>query len=381
MNLLGSNPKSLVKSVLLHNNPLYVQFYITARCNLACEQCNVIYANADQEEVDLEKIKRIAKNLSKIGTSIVLLTGGEPFIRKDLPEIVKIFIDAGIHPRLQTNGLASDESLRQVVTYGANDISISLDTLEPPLQDKINGGFRDSWARAIDRISFINSNFPSSSFCALGTVFAPSNFRQIPKVIKFATEIGWWTSIVPAHQTSSKHPRSFSTFDPSLVFSPYQYEEVEKILDEIRILKKQGFKIYDSEEYLSDILRFIRKEPIKWRRRNDNKCDAPNLYFAIQPNGDMAVCCDYRLNKPMKVYDDEFVEYYLRGEAAKSSEETVTSCQGCMYGSFPEITISSRFLKPMIHRGILFSKKSKRNIIPMSFEAMQKLAENIKNDR
>jgi len=380
MGFFETSKFSLMNSVLLHNSPLYVQFYTTARCNLKCEQCNVIYANADQEELTLDKIKLLAKNLKRIGTSIVLLTGGEPFIRKDLPEIAKIFIDEGIHPRLQTNGLANDESLIKLVNYGANDISISLDTLDSRLQDSINGGYTDSWKRAINRISFINNNFPDSSFCALGTVFAPSNFRNIPKVIKFATKIGWWTSIVPAHQTSSKHPRSFSTYDPTLVFSPYLYEEVDEILDEIRNLKKQGFNIYDSEEYLSDISRYIKKEPIRWRRRNNNNCDAPNLYFAIQPNGDMAVCCDYRLNNPVKVYEPNFIEYYLRGRAMESAQQTVSSCPGCMYGSFPEITISSRYLEPMLQRFFLFTFEKKRRLVKMSEQEMLDLAEKINNE-
>ena len=37
---------TLAKAVLLKDSPVYVQFYITARCNLTCNQCNIIYANA-----------------------------------------------------------------------------------------------------------------------------------------------------------------------------------------------------------------------------------------------------------------------------------------------------------------------------------------------
>jgi len=103
--------KPLAASVLTHQQPLYVQYYVTARCNLRCQQCNIIYANGDQEECTLEQAKGIAKNLAAIGTSIVLLTGGEPFARADLPEIAKAFIDEGVHPRLQTNGFASDDAL------------------------------------------------------------------------------------------------------------------------------------------------------------------------------------------------------------------------------------------------------------------------------
>ena len=41
---------TLARAALLQNVPVYVQFYITARCNLTCQQCNIIYANSDVRE-------------------------------------------------------------------------------------------------------------------------------------------------------------------------------------------------------------------------------------------------------------------------------------------------------------------------------------------
>ena len=364
----------LAKSVLTHNQPLYVQYYVTARCNLRCEQCNVIYANADQEEATTSQAMQIAENLAEIGTSMVLLTGGEPFIRKDLPEIAKGFVQNGIHPRLQTNGLASDEALRSVVEIGAHDISISLDSLIPTNQDMINGGYSDSWLRAIDRVSFINNNFPKDSFCAFGCVLSPHNFREIPSIIKFASHLGWWVSLVPAHQTSPHTPRSFSTYDPTMVFRPDQYAEVESVLSEVKALKNEGFNIYDSEEYLSDILRFIRREPLDWRRRNGGECDSPNLYFAIQPNGDMAVCCDYRLPERISTFSEDFPRRYQSREPHKLASPSTKACSGCMYGSFPEISVSARYLRPMLHRATLFLKDQTRSLNPLSTEEIVELA-------
>ena len=34
----------LARSILTRDHPVYVQFYVTARCNLECEQCNIIYS-------------------------------------------------------------------------------------------------------------------------------------------------------------------------------------------------------------------------------------------------------------------------------------------------------------------------------------------------
>lgn len=354
MGFFEGGVSKLALSALTKDYPAYVQFYVTARCNLTCEQCNIIYANADQEECTTEQAIKIAENLAKIGTSVVLLTGGEPFVRKDIVKIAKAMIDHDIHPRLQTNGLASRKQLEEMISIGAHDISISLDSILPDIQDEINGGFKMSWERAINTISIVNELFPINSFCALGCVLAPKNIKHITSVIKFATAIGWWVSLVPAHQTETSEPRSFSTFDKNLRFSLDQYDEIKQVLEDVKILRDEGFNVYDSDEYLDDIYRFLTNQPIQWRRRNGGLCDSPNLYFAIQPNGDMSVCCDYRLPESYPVYDEDF-PYKYRSEIIRDKTTAITSaCSGCMYGSFPEISISARFFIPMFRRAKLF---------------------------
>jgi MoaA/NifB/PqqE/SkfB family radical SAM enzyme len=345
----------LAVSALTKDAPVYVQFYVTARCNLACEQCNVIYANADQEECTTEQAWRIAENLAKIGTSIVLLTGGEPFVRKDLCEIAQAMIANGIHPRLQTNGLATPRQLEKMVQVGAHDISVSLDSVVPSLQNTINGGFNRSWMQAMSTIALINTTFPEDSFCALGCVIAPRNLEHVTSVIRFATEIGWWVSLVPAHQTSIARPRSFATFDEALKFPAERYGRVREVLDSVKDLRNAGLNVYDSDEYLDDIYRFIVGEPVRWRRRNGGLCDSPNLYFAITPNGEMEVCCDYRLDQSYPVFAPEFLMWYRSSILREEVEGFTRNCSGCMYGSFPEITISARFLAPMLRRARLFA--------------------------
>ena len=57
----------LAQSLITKNSPAYVQYYITARCNLACEQCNIIYADADSPEMSLPQIQAMAQNMAQIG--------------------------------------------------------------------------------------------------------------------------------------------------------------------------------------------------------------------------------------------------------------------------------------------------------------------------
>src|ERR1700689_192082 len=76
---------ALARSLVTKTSPAYVQFYITARCNLACEQCNIIYADANAQEMNIDQIRMMAQNMADIGVCIVLLIGGEPFVPRIFP--------------------------------------------------------------------------------------------------------------------------------------------------------------------------------------------------------------------------------------------------------------------------------------------------------
>lgn len=373
---------TLARSTLFADTPVYVQFYVTARCNLSCVQCNIIYSNADLNECNLDQIKNIADNLAKVGTSIVLLTGGEPFSRKDLPQIIKTFIDRGIHVRMQTNGLANEEMIHEVIENGGNDISISLDSLIPETQEWINGGIQGSWHRAIRAISLFTKYLPpKGSFASLGCVLQKKNMKDIEDVIKFGTKIGWYTSLVPIHITNKLNPRGFCTFDQELQFQPSDYDYIDSLLSNVQNMRNQGYLLYDSDEYLSNIRLFIKKQPLTWREKHNGVCDSPNLYFVILPNGDFAPCCDWRLeDNSVPVYSSDFSKIYKSKTFRKTVHSITDICDGCMYGSFPEMTISMRYLDAKIQRINNFFTRPATKPWPISYENMLTIAEEIQNN-
>jgi hypothetical protein len=369
----------LARSILTREHPVYVQFYVTARCNLECQQCNIIYANSDVCEVPLAGVRTIAENLERIGVSIVLLTGGEPFVRKDLPEIVGEFSRRNIHVRIQTNGLAREDAMQACIDAGANDISISLDSIDPQVQDEINGRFGGSWNKAVSAFAMVNRIFPPDSFAAMGCVLAPRNVLHIPDLVRFATAIGWYVSIVPAHTTTQRCPQNFRSFDDVCRFEPQQFPQVRQIIDEIRRMRDDGYLVYDSDEYLEDMYRLVRGERVRWRDRNEGVCDSPNLYFAILPNGRMAVCCDHRLEPAVSTMDPGFPERFFSDGLREEVHEVTAACRGCLYGSFPEITITNRFFWPMFKRTLFFNGPKQKLLKKYSHDEMLAIAAEIRS--
>jgi len=365
---------NFAKSFIFKKSPLYVQFYITARCNLACEQCNIIYSDAKHQEMNIDQINKVAENLKKIGVNIVLLIGGEPFIRKDIDKIVKAFTSRNIHVRMQTNGIATEKQLKSCVNYGGKDISISLDTLEPSLQDEINGGFKKSWTRAINTISNVSNIFPENSTAFFNSVIMPKNLNQIIKVIKFATKIGWGVSLVPVHVSTPDHTMGYRTLDyeNNVTFDKSNESEIKELIIKLKKIKKD-YNLYDSDEYLDDVEKFLLNKPVDWRKKNNDICDSPNLYFAISPSGTLKTCCDYEATKNIFVYGDDFPDLYHSGKIQEIVYPITKSCNGCMYGSYPEITITARYVKAFFERIKYFNYKPPK-IKKLSNEQLQLIA-------
>ena len=145
---------SMAKALLMRRSPFYVQFYVSKVCHQSCKMCNIVKANADVKPFRTADIEPIANNLVKIGAGVVLLTGGEPFLRHDIDEIVRIFKQKRLDVRLQTAGLFSRrDKIAKCVEYGARDINVSIDSLDEGLSDYINGK-KGSWREAMRTISF-----------------------------------------------------------------------------------------------------------------------------------------------------------------------------------------------------------------------------------
>ncbi|MBR6871873.1 MAG: radical SAM protein [Ruminococcus sp.] len=340
---------SIAKGALTKESPFYIQFFISNQCFLKCRMCNIVAANRELKRVDLEQIEKIACNLSKIGAGVVLLTGGEPFLRNDIVDIVRIFRQYGLTPRLQTAGLLSRfDSMLECCELGARDINVSLDTLDEELGDWINGS-KGSWRRAIQTIGRITREFPAhDTVCAFGCVLSPYNIDHVEDVLDFADAIGWSLSLVPVHVNRTAREFHFRGYDKSFVFSPEDRKKIRALIARIHQRKKNGDNIFDSEKYLDSIVSFAETGHPSWR--HNGVCDSPNLYFAIRPDGRFAPCCDQDLEKPVYVYDENFPKIYKSRKFREQVRKVTAGCPGCNYGSYPEMTLTVRHFPTFVER-------------------------------
>jgi MoaA/NifB/PqqE/SkfB family radical SAM enzyme len=311
--------------------------------------------------MSLDQIRKTAKNLRDVGAGIVLLTGGEPFMRPDLPEIVDIFTGLGLNVRLQTAGThyATEEKLQACYDAGARDINVSLDSLDFDTFDYINAvpGSAQNAIETMERISRIFRN--SSSVLSFGTVLSRFNYREIPAILEFAKRIGWYVSLVPVHIAAKESPRGFRSFDDLFRFDAGLYSELDRIADRVLEMKRSGWPLFDSERYIRSAVSFLKGNGPSWRK--NDVCDSPDLYFVVRPNGDFTTCCDYTLSAPPKLYDDRFPLLYNTGTIRKMQEvrQIVENCEGCHYGSYPEVSLSVNDPRVFLERSWMVMKSGK----------------------
>jgi len=114
----------------------YIRMSITDVCNFKCGYCLPNGYKVDKSDnrkfLHLDEIKRLSKVFSKLGVQKIRLTGGEPTVRKDFFDIIKILkYEAEIKKVvITTNGYHLDDKAKKLVDSGLNGINISIDSLD-----------------------------------------------------------------------------------------------------------------------------------------------------------------------------------------------------------------------------------------------------------
>ena len=141
----------------------YIRLSISDVCNFKCGYCLPDGYKIDKSDnrsfLNIEEIGRLAKALSELGVSKIRLTGGEPTVRKDFFEIVKIIKkNSGIKKTvITTNGYKLDKIANDIKNSGLDGINISIDSLDPKTFKKITGHDRlEEILRGIKNLQKLN---------------------------------------------------------------------------------------------------------------------------------------------------------------------------------------------------------------------------------
>jgi Fe-coproporphyrin III synthase len=165
----------------LHRLPL-VTLYLTERCNSRCVTCD--YWRHGRADMSLNAVKRLAPSLTRLGTEVALLSGGEPLLNPDWALIAALLRENGLKVWLLTSGLSLAKHARRA---GAlfHAITVSLDGTDRETYQAIRG--LDALHTVCQGIRAAAAQGVAPS---LRVTVQRANFRQLPKFVALAKELG-----------------------------------------------------------------------------------------------------------------------------------------------------------------------------------------------
>jgi radical SAM protein with 4Fe4S-binding SPASM domain len=124
-------------------SPVYVDWAITRACNLKCRHC----VGMEESEITHDEAVRIAQDIIRLSPKWVILEGGEPLLRKDLPEVCGMFRRAGIDMFIITNGNAFTEERLQALAPFSPKVLFSMDGADAETYEYVKRGANFDTAR------------------------------------------------------------------------------------------------------------------------------------------------------------------------------------------------------------------------------------------
>ncbi|MBI3456341.1 MAG: radical SAM protein [Candidatus Rokubacteria bacterium] len=167
-----------------------VSWNLTRRCNLFCAHCYMSAApGADAAgELSTDECRRVMADVARVNPNVFLiLTGGEPLIRKDLFDLAACGRDHGFTVVLGTNGvLLREKQARLMRQHGIQGASLSLDSTDPAMHDRFRH-LPGAWQGAVRATEALRAEGLDFSIHMSVTDW---NVGEIPAMIDLARELG-----------------------------------------------------------------------------------------------------------------------------------------------------------------------------------------------
>lgn len=180
--------------------PFLIVISPTMRCNLNCWGC---YAGAynPNEELTTEDVDRIVTEATEMGIHFITISGGEPFIRKDLIEIYRKHSDVAFH--IYTNGtLIDEETARTLAELGNVAPAISVEGFEQETDQRRGQGTHQKIVAAMQALRSNGCIYGFSATVTRHNVNILTDERFIEHYLRLGTYFGWFFNYIPI----GKHP-------------------------------------------------------------------------------------------------------------------------------------------------------------------------------
>lgn len=294
-------PANYLKYALINKeklkHPAYLIFFLTNRCNLKCGHCfyweSLNTAGADKE-LTIKELEDFAKQLEHL--EWLALSGGEPFLRKDIDEVVRVFreVNGVKQVTIPTNGmlpkivLEKSESILKISPELELSLNLSIDGLEET-HDYIRG-VKGSFKKQLETYNLVKDlkgKYPNF-YLRVNTAVCNRNFKELKQFDDFLKEE------MPMLDSHNFEFMRGTAKDPGL--SGLSYEDMRETIKLLHDLMCNYKFFTEKGKFKSRMVRATKMylynlylKQLKNNRR-DIKCYAGITHMVLDPLGDVYVC-------------------------------------------------------------------------------------------
>ena len=253
---------------LLSRRPVLAIFQANLRCNSDCGYCN-LPLNKGRYEMTRGEIRRVFRGLYQDGLRLVFVQGGEPLLRRDLPDILEDLVQIGFRATVITNGTRLTADVVQRFEALSVSLSVSLDTLDRTKYERIRGA--DQLPQVLAGLDLLDSyRAPKFLICIVSEL----NRDEAGDVVRFARGRGFLPVVGAYHWDVGLYGKH----DPSLM---YERRRASMVFEQLLA----------NDEIPPGYLRQYAKDTVSWLRGERlAPCDAGRYSIAIDASGNVSPC-------------------------------------------------------------------------------------------
>lgn len=294
-------------------SPRLVQWMATLRCSLSCPHC-LAAGGGKMADMALERALDLVDQCAAMGVQEFLLTGGEPMLREDLPEIIDRLARHGLAYSINTAVMPPERTLKAMRRYAPAFVAVSVDG-PAEVHDRFRGR-----AGAFDEAMAAIATFKSlGSHVAAGTTLTTFNFDHLGRTLAIVAASGadsWGLHLAV--------PEGRAAHRPDLMLSPAQLRRLVKFV----AAKRAYFPVNMADEigYVGDYEPLVRDVPLS--------CGAGRSHCVILPDGSVVPCTTLDASTAAgNINDRPLGDIWRDGFAELRSWKPKGKCARCGYAS------------------------------------------------
>lgn len=287
-------------------NPKEICIILTYRCNAKCNMCNVWHhPTKASEEITVQDVEKLPSGLRFIN-----ITGGEPFIRQDITEIIEVVRQKTKRIVISNNGFFTDRIIELCKRYPDLGIRISIEGLQKT-NDAIRG-IPDGFDRGLRTLLTLRRM--GIKDIGFGMTVQDMNCKDLIPLYDLSNALGYEFATATLHNSHYFHKLDNRIEDKEMVCN-----EFSKLITELlksRSIKKwfRAYLNYGLMNYIYGGKRFL-------------KCEMGSEACFIDPSGDVLPCNGMDIKMPMGNIREQTFDEIWNSKQADEVRKAVGTCE------------------------------------------------------